>query len=112
MPLLTLNTNIHIDDKLALAKSASLTVANILGKPESYVMVQIQDNQSLIFAGDDSPCALLQLKSLGLPENSTADFSSRLCNFINEQTGINSQRIYIEFSSPQRHMWGWDQRTF
>lgn len=75
-------------------------------------MVQIQDNQSLIFAGDDSPCALLQLKSLGLPENSTADFSSRLCNFINEQTGISSQRIYIEFSSPQRHMWGWDQRTF
>jgi len=112
MPLLTLNTNIHIDDKLALAKSASLTVANILGKPESYVMVQIEDNQCLIFGGDESPCALLQLKSLGLPENSTADFSSRLCSFINEQTGISSQRIYIEFSSPARHMWGWDQRTF
>ncbi len=112
MPLLTLSTNIHIDDKLALAKSASRSVADLLGKPESYVMVQIEDDQCLIFGGEESPCALLQLKSLGLPENSTADFSSRLCHFINEQTGISSQRIYIEFSNPQRHMWGWDQRTF
>lgn len=112
MPLLTINTNTHIDDKTALAKAASHTVAGLLGKPESYVMIQIEDHQCLIFGGEESPCALLQLKSLGLPENSTADFSSRLCNFINEHTGIDSQRIYIEFSSPQRHMWGWDQRTF
>jgi len=112
MPLLTIRTNIKLKDKLAIAETASLTVANILGKPESYVMVHIEDEQCLIFAGEHNGCALLELKSLGLAEGSTADFSSRLCEFMHTQTGIDTSRIYIEFSNPDRHMWGWDKRTF
>lgn len=87
-------------------------VAQLLGKPESYVMVRVTDNQCLMFAGSHAPCAHLELKSLGLPENKTADFSSRLCEFIEQQLGIQGSRIYIEFSNPNRHMWGWDNRTF
>jgi len=112
MPLLTIKTNIKLIDKKDIAEKASLTIANILGKPESYVMVQVEDEQCLIFAGEHDPCALLELKSLGLPENATADFSARLCEFMKIEAQIDASRIYIEFSSPQRHMWGWDQRTF
>jgi len=112
MPLLTIRTNIKLNDKSDIAEKASLTIANILGKPESYIMVQVEDEQCLIFGGEHDPCALLELKSLGLPENTTADFSARLCEFMKIETQIDSSRIYIEFSSPERHMWGWDQRTF
>jgi len=112
MPLLTIRTNIKLKDKRDIAEKASLTIANILGKPESYVMVQVEDKQCLIFAGEHDPCALLELKSLGLPENTTADFSARLCEFMKIETQIDASRIYIEFSSPERHMWGWNQRTF
>ncbi len=112
MPLLTIKTNITLVNKQQLAETASLTVANILGKPESYVMVHVQDEQCLIFGGENDPCALLELKSLGLPENMTADLSTRLCDFIFTETGITTRRTYIEFSNPERHMWGWDQRTF
>lgn len=112
MPLLEIITNTTIDDDTAVATQASQLAAEILGKPESYVMVRIQSEQTLIFAGSDQPAALLKLKSLGLPEEQTADFSSRLCRFIGERMNIDSARIYIEFSSPARHMWGWDGRTF
>jgi len=112
MPLLTIRTSIKLEDKLKLAEAASLTVARILSKPESYVMVQIEDQQCLLFGGNHQPCALLELKSLGLPENLTADLSSQLCDFLYEQAGIEPARVYIEFSSPERHMWGWDSRTF
>jgi len=112
MPLLTIKTNIKLDDKSLLAETASLTVANILNKPESYVMVHIEDEQSLIFAGEHQPCALLELKSLGLSESSTDDYSTRLCDFMLTQAGIAPSRVYIEFSNPERHMWGWDKRTF
>jgi len=112
MPLLTIRTNIKLKDKRDIAEKASLTVANILGKPESYVMVQVEDEQCLIFAGEHDPCALLELKSLDLPENTTADFSARLCEFMKIETQIDASRIYIEFSSPERYMWGWNQRTF
>jgi len=112
MPLFTIKTNITLENKTLLAEAASLTVANILNKPESYVMVHIEDEQCLLFAGDPEPCALVELKSLGLAEETTGDLSDRLCDFIFTQTRIPPSRVYIEFSSPPRHMWGWDKRTF
>ncbi len=112
MPLFELSTNTAIDDSQHIAEQVSKLTADILGKPESYVMVKIQPEQTLLFAGSDEPAAHVKLKSLGLPESNTADFSSRICSFINAELGINSARIYIEFASPERHMWGWDNRTF
>ena len=112
MPLLEISTNTPVDDCQQFAKDASKLTAQLLGKPESYVMVKVLPDQSLVFAGSDEPAAHVKLKSLGLPENNTADFSSRICAFINTELNISSARIYIEFSSPERHMWGWDNRTF
>ena len=112
MPLLEINTNTAIDDSLAVAEQASKLVANILGKPESYVMVEIRPEQALIFGGSHAPAAHIKLKSLGLAESSTADLSETLCSFMTTQLNIDSARVYIEFSSPERHMWGWDNKTF
>ncbi len=112
MPLLEISTNTEIENSQEIAEQASKLTADLLGKPESYVMVKIQSTQTLIFAGSNEPAAHVKLKSLGLPENRTADFSSSICSFINTELNISSARIYIEFSSPERHMWGWDDRTF
>ena len=112
MPLLELTTNTKIDNSLQLAQRASKLTAEILGKPESYVMVKIQPEQTLLFAGTDEPAAHVKLKSLGLPEDNTADLSEKLCSFIGNELNISSARIYIEFSNPERHMWGWDGKTF
>ena len=112
MPLLEIHTNTAIENEQAFVQSASSLTAEMLGKPESYVMVKIQQEQTLLFAGNTEPAAHVKLKSLGLPEDKTAELSSTLCRFINEQLNIKSARIYIEFSSPPRHMWGWDERTF
>lgn len=112
MPLLNIKTNARIDDKSAFALAASEQTADVLGKPESYVMVNVEDQQTLTFAGNDQPAAYLELKSLGLPESETASISSSLCDFINNKLGIDSGRIYIEFSNAERHMWGWKGATF
>jgi len=114
MPYLNIQTNVHLDDsgRASLLKSASQTVASILGKPESYVMVHLDAGNAMFFAGSDAPLAYLQMKSLGLPENETRTFSQILCELIQAELGIDSERIYIEFSSPERHMWGWNGGTF
>jgi len=112
MPLLTLCTNTSIDKPETLALNASKFVAELLSKPESYVMVKIESAQTLSFAGNCEPAAHLQLKSLGLPQEKTTQFSLALCEFIESQLNINSERIYIEFFNPERTMWGWDKRTF
>ena len=112
MPVLQITTNVTIGDADTLAKQASSLVAEILGKPESYVMVNINDNADLIFAGTNEPCAHLMLKSLGLPESETKAYSEKLCAFIEQQLGVSPSRTYIEFINPERHMFGWNNSTF
>lgn len=112
MPLLEITTNTTVENSLDIAEQASALTAEILGKPESYVMVKILPEQTLILAGTNEPAAHVKLKSLGLPEDKTTDYSASLCAFISNNFAIDSARIYIEFANPQRHMWGWDNRTF
>ena len=114
MPTLIIQTNVEItaDRRRKILGDASSTVAGMLGKPEGYVMVILNLNTDMLFAGTDSPLAFLELKSLGLPEERTSEFSATLCGFMNTHFGIPPERIYIEFASPPRHMFGWNSGTF
>lgn len=112
MPLLEITTNTVINNSPSVAEQASKLITEILNKPESYVMIKIVPEQTLIFSGNNEPAAHIKLKSLGLAEDSTAYFSEKICSFISSQLNINSARIYIEFFNPARHMWGWDGKTF
>lgn len=114
MPLLSIRTNTTMNNEQAeqLAQAASKLAADMLGKPESYVMTLIQPGQQLLFAGSAEPAAHLELKSLGLPEDQTREYSATLCSFVEQQLKIPAARTYIEFSNGQRHMWGWNNSTF
>lgn len=114
MPLLTLTTNLEIaaDQQKPMLTKLSYLVAQLLGKPEAYVMVMLQTGQPMLMGGTDEPAAFLQLKSLNLPEDSTTNLSMALCDAVAGQLRIPANRVYIEFDNPPRHMWGWDRGTF
>ena len=114
MPYLNIRTNIEIpaDKHSVVLKEMSAAVARMLGKSEQYVMVDLETNSHMLFAGDASPLAYLQLKSIGLPENRTKEFSSTLCELIGNRLGIESERVYIDFIDVPRHLWGWNNGTF
>ncbi|NOX42527.1 MAG: hypothetical protein GXP19_02155 [Gammaproteobacteria bacterium] len=114
MPYLKIQTNvsIDIDQKNMLLSKASQLVAEILSKPEKYVIAVIENNPSMLFDGKNDPLAYLELKSIGLPETKTSSFSQALCDLIYQELNINKDRIYIEFSNADRHMWGWNGATF
>jgi len=114
MPLLKIHTNQSLDNaaQTALMQKASAKVAELLGKPERYVMITLEAGQTMLFAGSDAPLAYLELKSIGLPDDATPSLSAALCQLINEQLDIAQDRIYIEFSDAERHQWGWDGHTF
>lgn len=114
MPYVSIQTNVTVneDQTPVLLRKVSAAAAEMLGKPESYVMVALQAPVPMVFGGNDQPLAYLQLKSLGLPESSTPGFSRALCELIQSELDIPAERIYIEFSNPDRHMWGWNSKTF
>ena len=114
MPYLMISTNVRFSDeqRTELLSSGTELVSSQLGKPPSYVMVHLRDGESLVFGGSDAPASVAELASLGLPEGQTAELSRAICELITRVTGIASDRIYIDFRSPPRHMWGYDGRTF
>ncbi|NNJ90648.1 MAG: hypothetical protein HKP55_03135 [Gammaproteobacteria bacterium] len=114
MPLLRITTNREVaaDKQQEITRKLSVFVAEMLGKPENYVMVVLQINPAMSFAGSHEPLAYVELKSLSLPEDKTTDFSASLCQHVNHLLNILPNRTYIEFSSPARHFWGWNSSTF
>lgn len=114
MPYLSIQTNqpIPAAQHPALLQAASRAVADILGKPERYVMVALAPAVPMLFAGDDTPAAYLTLKSIGLPEARCAELSASLCELVEAQLQIPPARTYIEFIDAPRGRWGWNSATF
>ncbi|MEN8177035.1 MAG: phenylpyruvate tautomerase MIF-related protein [Pseudomonadota bacterium] len=114
MPVLKIQTNTELNpiDRSELLTQASATVATMLGKPERYVMVMLENNSDMVFSGSNTPLAYLELKSIGLPSDRTVEFSEALSNLLSEHLNIPADRVYIEFADAQRHMWGWNGGTF
>ncbi|MDQ6982387.1 MAG: phenylpyruvate tautomerase MIF-related protein [Mariprofundus sp.] len=112
MPSLIIHTNVSVADQAAFLRRCSSTITAALGKPESYVMVELSDQKPMLFAGSDVPLAFVELKSLGLQSSQTADISATLCALLNDELGIDAGRVYIEFAAPERAMFGWNGGTF
>ncbi len=114
MPYLKIQTNLPLSKKAerTVLKNASQLVAELLGKPESYVMVALEANIPMLFAGSDDPVAFLELKSIGLPAQRTKDLSEALCQMVEGHLGVPSDRVYVKFIDVKRGMWGWKGDTF
>lgn len=114
MPYLKIQTNLPLSRKAerAVLKTASTLVAEELDKPADFVMVAVQANTPMLFAGTDDPVAFLELKAIGLPARKTRRLSEALCNLVQEHLGIPPSRVYVKFIDVRRGMWGWQGDTF
>ncbi len=114
MPYLSIQTNISLadDTQSELLKTASKLVAQVLDKPEKYVMVTLEPPKPMLFSGSEDPAAFIELKSINLNENKTQNISEQLCTLLHKTSKIQKDRIYIEFVNAPRKMWGWNSSTF
>ncbi len=114
MPYLKLNTNVAIDDAQApkLLSQLSQIVAQETGKPERYVMVEVNAEKAMLFAGDRKPLAYLECKSIGLSARQAKSLSAALSPLLGTALAIPPDRIYIEFSHCPAQFWGWNGSTF
>jgi len=113
MPLLSIETNTLLPANSGrLTAELSSAVSEWLGKPEGYVMVRLQQNPDMRFAGTTEPLAYCELKSIGLPEARTTELSRALCDRLEKLLAIPPERVYIEFADAPRKLWGWNGDTF
>jgi phenylpyruvate tautomerase len=112
MPCLELTTNLRVQDKNKLLRALSDCVCTGLCKAETYMMVIVRDEESMLFGGNAEPVAHVTLRALGLKEDLIQKLARELTELMHAELGIESQRVYIVFMDADLNKWAWDGRTF
>lgn len=114
MPYCCLTTNVAMNPQgtTELAEKLSRFLEDILGKPEKWIMVQMETGKNLLFGGSNCPAAYCELKSIGLPLERCTEMSKALCEFLWKEARIEQDRVYINFTDLKRAYFGWNGKTF
>ena len=116
MPLVNVCCSNPLQDQAgadALLLELSRSVAELLGKPERYVMTCLVPPTRMTFGGSTDPACYVELKSIGqMSPEVTSKLSAALCQSVEKHLGVPSARTYIEFSDAKGYLWGWNGSTF
>ena len=114
MPLLKIQTNVAVPaDKVdALLSQGTDLIVNEMNKPREYVQVVVEPEVAIAFAGSREASAFVELRSLGLPEDTARLLSKKICGLLEAELAIPPARVFINFFDLSRPMWGWDGKTF
>lgn len=116
MPLIKVQSSVAAPDRSqidALLKDLSVSLANHLGKPESYVMTAFEPGVAMTFAGTSEPTCYIEIKNVGtMNPSQTKAMSQDFCQKINQALGVPINRTFIEFADAKGSMWGWNGSTF
>lgn len=113
MPRIQVTSNISLSDaeKSNALHTLSQTVAELLNKPEKFVMTS-WTTAKMTMSGTDAATAFIELRSLRLPADATERLSSELCQRLSLTADIRSDRIFINFVDVEPKNWGWDGKVF
>lgn len=114
MPTFSLKTNVP-KSKIPkdFVKNTADTVAKMLGKPKSYVVVHVVPDQLMSWGGTDDPCALLDILSIGkLGREENKKHSAVLSDYVGKHLGIDKDRMYITFHDADKAIIGYNGTTF
>lgn len=113
MPHMRIQTNVKLqaDQRQQLLAAASSLAAEELSKPESYVMVSINDDADMLFGGSTEPLAYVHLESIGFAK-SPAAITPSLTKLLQEQLQVDPSRIFIRFDDVSRENYAWNGSTF
>lgn len=111
MPLLHLFTTRPVAP--AALRDLSRQVADLVGKPERWVMVTVTPPAAMVFAGTTDPACYAELKSVGQFARSDLErISAALCPTIGAATGAPPDRVYVEITGADGAHWAWNGETF
>ncbi|KAF5731350.1 macrophage migration inhibitory factor [Tripterygium wilfordii] len=103
MPTLNLYTNVPVDAVISsdILKDATKSVAKIIGKPESYVMILLNGGVPIAFGGTEVPAAYGELISIGgLGQGVNGKLSSTIADIFQTKLSIDSTWLLL-----LKHFW-------
>lgn len=114
MPLMKLHTSVPVpaEQQDALIKSLSAIASEVIGKPETYVMVALCTGP-MCMGGEPGPAAFVDVRSIGgLSGDVNRQISERVCGLLSETLDIPANRVFLNFTDVARTHWGFNSATF
>ncbi len=109
MPFIRATTNAAISAKKAthIKEKLGEAIALIPGKSESWLMMQLADEATLFFKGEDDPCAMVEVMLYGSAEEEDyAALTEKITDILHEELDLDPDRVYVTFS--EHNSWGWN----
>lgn len=116
MPTFILHTNLKTIDpptKEVLHQEIRGIIARCIGKSEDFVLTILNPNSSMRFGVKAGISAYCEVKNVGvLSPDTTNQISGFITEILSTKLKISPEQLYIEFQESERHLWGWNGKTF
>lgn len=113
MPYIQTRTNIAVsEEKEAAVKEKLGEAISLLGKSESWLMVEFEENCHLYFRGEKaSPLAFVDIRLFGKAgRDAYAKMTARVTEIIEEELSIPGDSIYVQYQEVDH--WGYNGNNF
>ena len=100
------------EQRKELKERLGQAIALIPGKSESWLMIDLADEQDMYFRGDgQEPTAFIAVNIYGDPNRSAFEkMTAELTKIYGEVLGISPDHMYIKYAAS--HDWGWNGSNF
>ncbi|MBQ6322488.1 MAG: hypothetical protein IJI24_06405 [Lachnospiraceae bacterium] len=114
MPFIQSKVNVKTtqEQQKELKTRLGQAIAIIPGKSESWLMVNLEDEQKMYFRGDDSePLAFICVNCHGKADEAAfVRMTAELTKIYGEVLGIKPDHMYVKYDSSM--YWGWNGTNF
>lgn len=113
MPFIEIKTDKKITKELeaALVRDFGQAIETFSGKTEKYLMVNIEGECGMAFAGVIGDCCMVSVDLLGSATPEAYEKMTKVtCTLISRVLGIPEDRVYVKYS--EYETWGWNGINF
>lgn len=113
MPMIKVETTVSLPkEKRDVLKAELGKAISIMGKPESYLMINLVDQQDLYFGGNKlDKGAYVEIKVLGSVDGAKSNsMTAKVCEILESQLGIPGDAVYVSYFWTAN--WGWNGSNF
>ncbi len=114
MPFIDSKVSVKVSDaqRKELKERLGKAIEIIPGKSESWLMLDLEDQQNMYFRGeDDQPIAFVSVSVYGGPDSDAfSKMTEEITKIYGEILGITSDHIYVKYSTTRD--WGWNGGNF
>lgn len=113
MPFINVKTNLPVAPAQESALKAELgrKISALPGKTERWLMVGVEPQYHLWFAGSDAPAAMVSVSLYGdAPAEACSALTSAVTETLQAHLSLSPERVYVRYSSHAQ--WGWNGENF